>query len=138
MKSLFNIKSQKESMSLLPSNENSKNIVLNIVKLAQEKEQISRNKTSSLNLNLKAISHNINNYTITTDRNTYFDSNKSNAIIINKNNYFKDLFSNQYLNQNEKDISYFLKSTRNTNSRSKKDVSFSNTNYSSSSKILIK
>ena len=80
----------------------------------------TRDITPKFKLNLNSVSRNNHNHSITSDRKTYFDSIKNNAILKN----------------NERDISNFIRTTRITNSQSNRDQTFSNSNNSKPSKRL--
>ena len=95
----------------------------------------TRDITPKFKLNLNSVSRNNHNHSITSDMKTYFDSIKNNAIL-KQTNYFKELYNNQYLKNNERDISNFIRTTRITNSQSNRDQTFSNSNNSKPSKRL--
>ena len=95
-------------------------------KLVKKTELISRNKESELILNLKKLSSKSTHQVLTSDRKTNFDSVYNNT----QNNYFKDLFSNKFLSQNEKEISNYMKTTTHNSNNSLKEVTFSFNNNS--------
>ena len=103
-------------------------------KLVKKTELISRNKESELILNLKKLSSKSTHQVLTSDRKTNFDSVYNNT----QNNYFKDLFSNKFLSQNEKEISNYMKTTTHNSNNSLKEVTFSFNNNSNLSIIFIK